>query len=144
MIRISNHIEIQAEPEVVFEFLVNPEKLPEWMSTLEEMIYEGEPQVGASSEQTFSQNGKTIKVTQTITAFNPPEIFAVSLSGKDFDGNASFNLSPIPSGTLLKAEEILKPKSFFFKAFSGMVEKVTKIRQQKDLESLKNAIENPS
>ncbi len=74
--------EIGAPPQVVFPFLVEPDRLSRWMPGFvsSEPLTEGPPGVGSRSIDAFTEGGREIRMTTEITAFEIPGHLAVVIT----------------------------------------------------------------
>ncbi len=103
MATIEFQTQINAAPEVVFAYLSDLEKHPEWSHCMEiEKTSEGPVGVGASYRSKGKNFGITANETVEVTEHQPNERFAWRTTGAmGMKFGWSFELSPQEGGTLL-------------------------------------------
>jgi uncharacterized membrane protein len=137
-------IVIDQPPPVVFDFLMDPENLPLWVTNFQKIEHEkGEPgELGAISKVTFHERGREIEFTEEIIALRQNELVTVHDTGNDMEMKATYRLEPISdSSTLLSTHVETTVKSFLMKLFFFFSRQSMLQRQKSDLDKLKNAIE---
>lgn len=76
-------IQIDRPPTVVWEYLVEPAKMQQWMTGLKkvEQVSSGPNSAGAEHRITFEERGKVAEMKVVNTAFKPPHHIAIDMSG---------------------------------------------------------------
>jgi hypothetical protein len=99
---LSESIEIQASPEIVFRALSTPERLPEWNVSIEQARRVGSDPVGLGSRAVCGGRlfGQPLESETEVAIFEPPSRFATrAVRGPRL--HTRFSLEPVGLGTRL-------------------------------------------
>ena len=98
---VTASIEIDAPPEAVYDAMLDPEKLPAWV-TIHRRVHRadgGRPREGYEMEQTLCLRGASFKVRWTLTAAERPEHATWEGRGPAHSyARTSYTLSPVDGG----------------------------------------------
>jgi uncharacterized membrane protein len=142
--KIENSIEIDQPPPVVFDFLMDEENLPLWLTNFIRIEHiSGEPgEVGCTSKHVYNENGRVIELMEEITAVKKNQMVAAKYVGAQFDMEVIYHLkSAGENGTQLHLSSDITSKGFFMKIMTPFIKKSIQKRGIQDLVNLKNAIE---
>lgn len=133
---------IGVHPGQVFPFLVEPDRLKQWMSGLvdSKALTEGGPRVGARSQETVEEDGRRVVVLTEITQYEVNRTLAVKLENDMFDAVSCYDLEVHAAGTHVKHRFEAKYKGmmrFMAVMIGGMVQK----KLEGDMQRLKQAAE---
>jgi len=136
-------VEISRPTGAVFAFLDDFANTPRWSGLCVSLtqISPGARAVGAQLHYIYKQGGKQGEMDGLITAHVPDRHSAMRLRDKLFEVNLDFQLSPAPSGTLLKHRTEIAPQGFFAKLMSGMIGPATEKQLAEDMARLKELLE---
>ena len=97
-------VDISAPRAEVFRWLTEPEKLTAWLGGAGSMPADpAELKVGYTSQGTIpSPSGGTRPTTLTVTAWDPPSTFAMTISYDGGDSISTYTLGETASGTHLE------------------------------------------
>jgi uncharacterized membrane protein len=142
--KIEHSIEIDQPPSVVYDFMMDPENLPLWLTNFVRMEHisgeEGEP--GAVSRHIYDEKGRQIEMIETVLTNVENEEMTAVYTSEHFDMNISNYLQPSgEKSTRLKVVTEMEMKGFFMKLIGGLFKGQTEKRLKEDLEKLKDAIE---
>jgi len=108
MHEVTHTIKIDKPPELVWEYLANPAKIPEWVSTCQECSHQSDGEVSLNSRITDVRNllGQKIESVYEVTEHDFPR----TLSTKVIEGPVPFrftwSLSPAGAGTALTGKGV--------------------------------------
>lgn len=142
--KIEHSIEIDQPPPVVFEFLMEEENLPLWLTNFIRIEHtSGEPgEVGSTSKHVYNENGRMIELMEEITGIKKNQMVSAKYVGAQFDMEVIYHLKPVgETGTQLTLSSDITSKGFFMKIVEPFVKKSIQKRGLQDLVNLKNAIE---
>ena len=73
-IDVTAEVEIDADPQTVWDFMTDPEREPEWIGGLKSAQLQGEPPlaVGSRVQRVASFLGRKIEYLNEVTIFDPP------------------------------------------------------------------------
>lgn len=142
--KIDTSVDIAQPPSVVYDFLLDEENLPLWLTNFirwEEIS--GEPgEVGAVSRHVYNENGRTIELMEEITVLDKDRKLEARYTGNSFDMELAYRLEEAPdNGTRLRLLATIFPKSLFFKLTRPFFRSNMEKRFKNDFEKLKDAIE---
>jgi carbon monoxide dehydrogenase subunit G len=97
MMRIEGTFEVERPPEAVFDFLTNPERLPEWQTSTVDVRRErsGPLEVGERFTEVHAAMGRKLESTVEVTERTPPSAFALKIldGAMPLDGRWTFESS---------------------------------------------------
>lgn len=130
-------IEIDATPDVVFRWVVNPECVVQWLNHLSnfEFLNDAEPDAGVKFVQTWDDDGDNSEIGGTVTEYSPNERYCIHLDGKGFQVKVEYRFKDIDGRT-----RVTQKTSFDYKGIMKMIEKVVggKIRRSYEDEAKRN------
>jgi len=141
---IETTIEINEPPSEVYEFLMDVESLPLWLSNFIklERISGEEGTVGSISKHTYKERGRVIEMIEEIKAIEENRLFEGMLKSEKFDMLIRNELEPVgEEGTILKVTAEFTPKTLLNKILFLIAKKKTIKRHREDLQRLKDAVE---
>jgi uncharacterized protein YndB with AHSA1/START domain len=99
-------IEIDKPVEDVWNLFHDETKMPEWLIGFDSIKQiEGEDRkVGSKYKLFFDENGKTIEMEETVTAYEPNRLYANSMKTDVMDTITTMNFTPSATGTKLVVE----------------------------------------
>ncbi len=136
---------IQADAATVFETLIDPNQLLEWMPDLKEVeiITKTDELVGSSTKLTLVRAGKRMVFVQTVCAIKENELLEVELKHKDMEISAQYRLNAQDGvSTLLHFEEQILLRSSMLKFAKRLVKSMEVEAQKKALRQLADYIES--
>jgi uncharacterized protein YndB with AHSA1/START domain len=133
---------ITAQPEQVFPFLVEPERLKQWMNGLKESkpLTEGGVRVGARSEEIVEEEGRRMVVLTEITHLEFNRTLVVKLENEIFDAVSTYELLAAIGGTNVKHSLETSYKGMM-KLMAGMIGGMVQKKLEGDLHRLKAVAE---
>jgi uncharacterized protein YndB with AHSA1/START domain len=104
MPRVSHSVDIDAGPDEVFVWLIEPEKLAHWISGFagSEALTDGGARLGARSRDTLREGSRTIVAETEITEFEPGRLMRVRIEAGGVRSDDVYRLSPTGEGTTLE------------------------------------------
>ncbi len=136
-------VEIDRQPEEVFEYLTDLSNDPEWQKTIVEAKYtsEGPVAVGSTGVHRAGGIGMTMDYGWELTEYEEPRRVAWRFTSGPFTGNDGYALESTPGGTRLTHAAELQAQGLWrlitFVA-GGMFAK----QAQNDLQNLKRILES--
>jgi len=144
--KITSSTRIKTYIEEVFKFLLNEDKLKQWVDGLESVEYlfnmdEYNP-VGAKFKLKISSEDKVNEYNGEIVAYDKPRLLAVKVFIDNIETGIIFNLESVLFGTKLNSEVYLMHEGIYKKnggfLFKWNVKKVIRGK----LDKMKIAVEN--
>ncbi|HIA47755.1 MAG TPA: hypothetical protein EYN96_07255 [Candidatus Hydrogenedentes bacterium] len=130
-------VEIDATPETVFRWVVDPERVVLWLNHLSkfEILNDSEPKVGAKFRQAWDDEGDNSEILGSITKYIQDERYCIHLDGKGFQVDVEYRFKDIDGRTRLTQKT-----NFDYKGIMKMIEKVVggKIRRSYEDEAKRN------
>jgi uncharacterized protein YndB with AHSA1/START domain len=111
MARFSHTVTIPQPPEQVFPWLLEGDRVPQWMSNLERYEPEGAVGPGSTIRQRLVIGGQTFDVPMEVVRYEPPRGAETRFSTNGIDVEASYALAPDGTGTRLTQSLEAKPRS---------------------------------
>ena len=101
--KISYTIDINNTPEKVFNWLNNPKRALEWMSSVSkaELLHETSDMVGTAFRETVEEDGRGTEMHGVVTDYKPNQLIAFHLSGKFNVVDVEYRLEEIDNRTRL-------------------------------------------
>jgi len=115
MMKITNIININSSPEIVFSWISDPQRAKQWMkSVLETEIFNQTPEmIGTTFRELVGKPGRGFEVTGEITDFKENKLIAFHLTSKINDINIEYCCEKIENGTRLVQDAEIHFKSVF-------------------------------
>jgi uncharacterized protein YndB with AHSA1/START domain len=145
MASFSHTVTIPRPPEIVFPWLLEGDRVPQWMSNLER--YEPEGPVGAGSRirQRLEIGSQTFDVTMEVTRYAPPRDAATRFSTNGVDIEAAYALAPDgASATRLTQSLEAKARSLSARLIVPAVQPRLERKLIADLERLQALLSSPA
>lgn len=142
--KIENSIDIDQPPSVVYEFLMDEENLPLWLTNFVrlERISENQGEVGTLSKHIYNENGRIVELIEEIKNLQPNTLTEAEYSHPNFTMYITNRLTPVAeNATRLTVSSSIRLHSFIMRLSSFFVRKAIDKRNKQDLVNLKNAIE---
>lgn len=141
-----SQIEIAAPPQVVFEWVTQPDKLTKWVSWLVEVRDDSPGVNGVGAHHTWIMNDpnmkKQMRMPAEITAYDPPRGITVRVGAKGmFLGDASYTLTPTANGTLLRSDSSWKYFDLFSQIMEPLITPEAIKKERMDFATLKRLVE---
>ncbi len=99
---VSMSVDIEAPPEAVWPYLVEPEKAKQWFTALKEYTWTSEPGgVGSTFHWLEEANGRTYDIDFVTTEWEPNRVFAYRMTEGDFfkSYDERWEIDPTPNGS---------------------------------------------
>jgi uncharacterized protein YndB with AHSA1/START domain len=100
-LRIEHTIEIARPPQAVFDYLTDPERLPEWQTSTVEVRRErsGPLEVGERFHEVHAAMGRKLESTVEVAESTPPSVFALKILDGAMPLDGRWTFEPITDGT---------------------------------------------
>lgn len=137
---VEESIFIPKPPQEVFDYVADPNKLPEWQSTIVEaqQLDDGPVKLGTRSQGTSKILGRRFDWTTEVTEFEPPRRAVMRSVGGNLNFTVAFTTEPEGDGTRytsrIDADSGLG--SVFGKIADPLVQKAQSRSTRADLETL--------
>lgn len=136
---LHHEITIDRPPEVVFEHVTDPDKVPEWIDGAEAVEVEGELREGATVRTEMRFLGIPFTNESTVTVYEPP--FHWGFKGdKPFPVDVRVELQPEGDGTRVTQDSDVEPQGFFKVGAEVFARRLDK-QVSEDFERLKAKLE---
>lgn len=137
-------ISISRPASEVFPWLVEPDRLMQWLGGLREItpLTEGDPRVGARSRDVVESHGERFDLETTITEFDPPRLLSVRVEGEAFTMAGRYELERRNGATELTYTIDTQFDGFFFALFEPVIGVSAERKIDADLARLKAAVES--
>ena len=142
MARYDASVEIDASPEAIFPFLVEPDRLKRWVGGFAEAhpLTVGPTGIGSRSIDVIREGGREMRFETEIVGYEPPHRLSVTITSSEMRARSDYRVERRGGGAVathvqdVRYAGVLRVVGPFI---GGMVRR--KIRE--DLERLKAAIE---
>lgn len=106
-IRLAGEVRIEAQPDRVWNFLVEPAQRTRWQAGVISVLALSEAQgvVGARSLVLYREGGPSIEVEEEILHITPPVLWRVEQNSPFYDSQIEITLSVTGEATLLRYRE---------------------------------------
>ncbi len=143
----SNAISISCNPEELWAWLTEPEKIRSWNPEIleQETISAGEVGPGFRSRVLMKEGKKSVWYEEEILEFKPSTTLKMKLSGGSLGKGPmimTYRLSDEGDKTKLSYANTWEPKGVILKLLHGIITKVAKKNVEGSLNKLKTEIEN--
>ncbi len=138
---------VDASPEEVFEFAVDPRGFHRWMSGVREARFGigSKPGLGATLVAECVYRGRTFKITHEVTEFEPPSRFAFRTLEGPYPIASTFAFWPGDDGTFISYEHEVIADSLYAKVMfillAPLTRRMVKKRLAWELDELADLIE---
>lgn len=140
-----NNITINAPVEEVWQVFTDPGKLRQWLYGVTQVEkVQGEPLThGSKFRLIFEIEGHQFSITEEVTGFEPPELFAFSMESRTLNSEVDITFTPIDSTTtLLDANTVAEGNGIFWKPVVSFSGSMMKHQSQISYENLKMLVES--
>lgn len=142
MSRAEHTVTIKRPPEEVFAFLTDPGNTPLWQPSVTDVRCPGDgpPAVGSRFEDTRRFLGKSFDSTFEVTEMHAPTRSAVRVVDGPVQGEASYDLRPVPGGTEVRFAYRMDAAGFY-KVAEQVITRVIVREFEANLGHLKDLLE---
>ncbi len=140
--RIEESVEINRPLDEVYEYVANPENLPEWAGTAIEIRKEtpGPLQEGSTFTAVAKFLGRRIETPFEVTAHEFPRLHSHKSTGGPFPAEWTLTFEEVAGGTRYTQVSEGEPGGFFG-LVGPLLERVARRQLRTDLENLKDLLE---
>ena len=140
MASFTHSVTIPRPPEEVFPWLLEGDRVPQWMSNLERYEPEGAVGPGSRIRQRLEVSGQTIDVTMEVVRYEPPREAQTRFSTNGVDIEATYQLAPDGAGTRLTQSLEAKARSLSARLIVPVVQPRLERKLIGDLEALQTLL----
>ena len=135
-------IEIDAPPEAIFPFLVEPERLKRWVGGFVEArpLTEGAVGRGSKSIDVIRENGREMQMHTEITRYEPPGALSVAIRAPGMDAVSEYRLEGRDGGATASHSQDVR-YSGILRLVGPFVGGAVRRKMREDLQRLKAAVE---
>jgi uncharacterized protein YndB with AHSA1/START domain len=138
--RFAHTVTIPRSPDEVFPWLLEGDRVPQWMSNLERYEPEGAVGPGSRIRQRLVVGGQTFDVTMDVVRYAPPREAQTRFSTNGIDIEAGYALAPDGAGTRLTQTLEAKPRSIAARLIVPAVQPRLERKLIADLERLQTLL----
>jgi uncharacterized protein YndB with AHSA1/START domain len=138
--RHEDHVTINQAPDLVWDWLIEPEKIRRWVGGLVELtpLTPGRPALGSRSREVIEEHGERIEMQVEITRFEPFEVLCLRLTGERFRSTVTYRLIPVGGRkTRVTYECESEFDGFLMRVFEPIIGMSAQERVNEDLEALR-------
>lgn len=137
-------VTISRPPTEVFPWLLEGDRVPQWMSNLERYEPDGAVGPGSRIHQRLQVGGQTFDVTMEVTRYAPPREAATKFSTNGVDIEATYALAADGAGTRLTQSLEAKARSLSARLIVPAVQPRLERKLIGDLERLQQLLSDGS
>ncbi len=142
MHRAEHTVEIARRPAEVFPFLVEADRMKQWIGGLVEFTPLGEgPGVGSRSRQRVEQAGRTWDVESEIVELEPDRRLTARMRASAFTSVVGYRLEDADGGTRLTGSVEVEPRGLGGRVLGGLAGLAAERKLVADLGRLKSVLE---
>ena len=143
-LRCESTVTIARPPAEVFPWLVDADKVAQWMSGLEryEPLDPGPLRVGSRIAQRLSVSGYELGFELTVKELEPPDRAVLTFSGSGFDAANAYTVTPAAGGAHVSWVVSGDTTSFKAKLVAPMVQAKLQEKHDGDLARLRTLLED--
>lgn len=136
-------VEIAASPEAVWDWLVEPDRLVQWVGGLRrfEPLDDRRPGPGMRSRQHLHLGGRDWVLASEIVRWDPPNELEARSEQKGFRIVQAYRLDRIDGGTLLACRVQTELKGLVGRLLEGVLSGRAQHKLEHDLDRLKTLVE---
>ena len=142
--RVEESVEIDRPPEEVFEYVADPENLPEWSGIVLE-VHKEDPQRELREGERFTTVakflGRRFETPMEVTAHEPPRRHSDRSTGGPFEQEYTFVLEETAGGGTRLTEVAEGEPGGFFRLVGPLLEMAGRRQFRADLGNLKDLLE---
>ena len=144
--RIEESVEINRPPQEVFDYVANPENLPEWSSIVQEVHKEaqGQPREGDRYTTVAKFLGRRFETPTQVTSHEPPRRHSDKSTGGPFEQEYTFLLKEAAGGGTRLTQVAEGEPGGFFRLVGPLLEMAGRRQFRTDLANLKDLLEAQS
>ena len=136
----THSVTIPRPPEDIFPWLLEADRVPQWMSNVERYEPEGAIGPGAKIHQRLEVSGHTFDVEMQVVRYAPPRDAATTFSLQGIDVEAAYALAPDGAGTRLTQTLDAKARGLAARMILPAVQPKLERKLIGDLERLKTLL----
>ena len=139
MADISHAVTVPAPPERVFPWMLEVDKVPQWVDGVSayEVVGGGEPGLGARLRQTLTVSGFTMTAESEVVAHDAPRHTATESETNGMRVRIDYRVEPDGDGSRVTQSIALKPQGLKAKMIAPMVRGQMDAKLPADLERLR-------
>jgi uncharacterized protein YndB with AHSA1/START domain len=141
--RIEESVEINRPPQEVFDYVANPENLPEWSGIVQEVHKEtqGQPREGERFTTVAKFLGRRFETPMEVTAHEPTRLHSDRSTGGPFPQEYTFVLEETAAGGTRLTQAAEGEPGGFFRLVGPLLEVAGRRQFKTDLANLKDLLE---
>ncbi len=141
--RIEESIEINRPPEEVFDYVANPENLPEWSGIVLEVRKEaqGELREGDRFTAVAKFLGRRFETPMEVTSHDPPRRHSDRSTGGPFEQEYTYTFVETEGGATRLTQVAEGEPGGFFRLVGPVLEMAGRRQFRADLQTLKDLLE---
>ncbi len=141
--RIEESVEINLPPEVVFDYVANPENLPVWSSLVLEVQKEAQGELREGDRYTSVAKflGRRFETPMEVTAHEPPRRHSDRSTGGPFEQEYTFVLEETVGGGTRLTQVAEGEPGGFFRLVGPLLETAGRRQFRADLGNLEDLLE---
>jgi len=138
-----SRVVVNAPVEQSWAVFSDPSRMGEWLVGFKSIeTVSGQPDsVGSKYKMVFEENGRLMKMTETVTAIKPNELFAFTLDARPMIDKVEVRFSGDGEKTEIVAMNHIEGKNLIWKSILRLSKSNMKKRGQEVYNKLKNLIE---
>jgi uncharacterized protein YndB with AHSA1/START domain len=140
MASFTHSVTIPRPPDEVFPWLLEADRVPQWMSNLERYEPEGAVGPGSRIRQRLEVSGQTVDVMMEVVRYEPPREAQTRFSTNGVDIEATYQLAPDGAGTRLTQSLEAKARSLSARLIVPVVQPRLERKLIGDLETLQTLL----
>jgi uncharacterized protein YndB with AHSA1/START domain len=139
---ITEAIDIDASPEAIFPWLIEPDRLARWIGGFvgSESLTDGGARLGARSRDTLREGSRTMVVETEITEFEPGRLMRVNIEATGMRSDDMYKLTPVGEGTRLEYTSDMRLGGML-RLLAPVITRQLRARAERDLATLKREVE---
>ena len=141
--RIEESVEIDRPPQEVFDYVANPENLPEWSGIVQEVHKEAQGQLKEGDKFTSVAKflGRRFETPLEVSAHEPPQRHSDKSTGGPFPQEYTFILEETAGGGTRLTQIAEGEPGGFFRLVGPLLEMAGRRQFRADLHTLKDLLE---
>jgi len=145
--KISFSIDINSPHATVFEWVENPEKAMQWMTSVAggEILHETPERIGTTFREVVEEDGKGVEMQGVITDFKPGRSISFHLTSRVNAVDVEFRVEAIQTGTRLTQTANVRwkfPVNVISIFMGGKIKQSIRNQSQQEFERLKELCES--
>lgn len=142
MADISHAVIVPASPEVVFPWMLDADKVPQWVDGVSayEVVGGGEPRLGSRVRQTLTVAGFTMTAESEVVAHEPPRMAATEAETHGMAVRIVYRVEPHAEGSRVTQSIAVQAKGMKAKMIAPMVKGQMDAKLPADLDRLRERL----